>query len=400
MPAIKSLRPVLLSAPYATPRDLEVRLHLPSGTRSCGMVEVTLDDGTVGVGEGYLAVFAPRVFAEVVELLAPYLVGKDALDIAARYRDLCGVCDYWSMQGAARHAISAVEIALYDAAAKRLGVPVYQLLGGRAADAIPLYGSGGDSATSAQMDEEIELLRDRDIRLFKIRARNHESAKAAWTLDRAAAHGIDVAVDMTQNLANPAQTVSDVVQFLDRVRTRTARPIFFLEEPLGPLDRENWRLLRSRTSVRICGGETVTTAAELAHRLAAGFYDLTQPDATVIGGIGQTMEVFAAGRHHGIGTVVHCWGGAAGMMANYHAAFAGNGPLVEWPMKRFPLREAMLAEPLRFEGGRLLAPQAPGLGVRLSEEIEREYAFRPDAVYRCLRAPQSADASPADAWDS
>ena len=63
MPIIRSVRPVLLSAPYGDAKsNLEVLLHLPSGLRTTGLVEIVLDDGTVGLGEGYLAVFAPKVF--------------------------------------------------------------------------------------------------------------------------------------------------------------------------------------------------------------------------------------------------------------------------------------------------------------------------------------------------
>jgi L-alanine-DL-glutamate epimerase-like enolase superfamily enzyme len=234
------------------------------------------------------------------------------------------------------------------------------------------------------MQREIELLASRGIGVFKIRARNDETAKAAWVLRHAGQHGIAVAIDMTQNLANPAQSVSDVLRFAEQVEALSSRSIQFLEEPLGPMDLDNWRLLRGRVRTRICGGETITTAAELCRRVRDGLYDFSQPDATVIGGLGQVMEVFATGRQCGVGTVVHCWGGAVGMMANYHAAFAGGGTMVEWPMPAFPIREAMLVEPLRFQGGRLLPPRAAGLGVKLTPQIEADFPFREDAVYRCL----------------
>lgn len=389
-PTIARVRPVLLSAPYAHPESLEVQIHLPTGYRSTGMVEVTLSDGTTGVGEGYLGVFAPRVFESIVNLLAPYLVGRDAFDVAARHRDCCRTCDYWSMTGAARHATAAVEIALLDAKAKALGLPLHTLLGGKIVERIRIYGSGGDSPTAALMQREIDDLKRRGIGLFKIRARNHEAAKTAWVLERAAAAGIGVAVDMTQNLANPGQAVSDVLRYLDDVRRRSARPIEFLEEALGPADVASLPLLRARAGTKVVGGETLTTAEEICRRIELGCYDFTQPDATVIGGIGPTMDVFACGRRHGVDTVVHCWGGPAGMMANYHAAFAGGGLLVEWPMPEYPLRQAMMAEPPRFEDGCLLAPTAPGIGVRLTPEVEREFSFREDAVYRCLGNPPPA----------
>ncbi len=388
MPRITDVRPVLLSVPYASEDNLEVRVHLRSGMRTCGMVQITLEDGTTGLGEGYLAVFAPRVFEEIVRLVAPCLIGREASDIHARYADLCKVTGYWSLQGAARHVLAACEIALVDAVAKALGVPACSLFGGRTVDSLQLYGSGGDSPGPALMQQEIELLGPLGIELFKIRARNFEAAKTAWTLERAAAAGIRVGVDMCQNLANPAQTVAQVLLFLEEVSARTSRRVAFLEEPLGPMDIENYSLLRGRATTPICGGEIITTAAEMCRRAARGMYDFVQPDATVIGGIGQVREVFQSCAHYGVETVVHCWGGPVGMMANYHAAFACGGRLAEWPMPQYPLRSEMLVEPLRIERGRLLAPSAPGLGVHLTPGLEKKYRFREDAVYSCLAGVQ------------
>jgi L-alanine-DL-glutamate epimerase-like enolase superfamily enzyme len=386
---IARLRPILLSAPYAHPESLEVQLHLPAGYRTCGLVEVTLDDGTTGLGEGYLAVFAPHVFVELVSLIVPYLIGKDGSDLAARYRDLCGVSDYWSQQGAARHVVSAIEIAFVDALAKCRGVPAWRLFSATAPAEIALYGSGGDSTGPAGMAGEIELLRERGIGIFKIRARPGEMRKTAWTLQHAARHGIAVAIDMVQNLANPGQRVEDVVRFVESVRRETSEPIAFLEESLGADDLERYPLLRSKAGVRIAGGEIVTTARELCARVRDGYYDYAQPDATVIGGIAQTLAVFAACRDVGSEAVVHCWGAGVGLWANYHAAFAGGARLAEWPMPAFALREALMIEPLRIAGGKLTRPETPGLGVRLTPEIERRFAFRDDAVYRCL-APAPA----------
>lgn len=94
MPRIAKVRPVLVSAPYASPENVEVRLHLKSGYRTTDLVEVILDDGTTGLGEGYLVVFAPKVFVEIVDLIAPYVVGKESLDVHERYREMCSVTDY------------------------------------------------------------------------------------------------------------------------------------------------------------------------------------------------------------------------------------------------------------------------------------------------------------------
>jgi len=140
----------------------------------------------------------------------------------------------------------------------------------------------------------------------------------------------------------------------------------------------------------------VTTAAELCRRVRQGYYDYAQPDATVLGGIRETLAVFAACREAQCQAVVHCWGGAVGMMANYHAAFAGGAMLAEWPMPAFALREALMVHPLGFVNGKVTRPNNPGLGVQLTPEVERRFAFRADAVYRCL--VPAPNLPPDEAW--
>lgn len=375
-----------------------MRLHLPHGFRTTGLVEVTLDNGVTGLGEGYLATFAPTVFVEIVRLIEPHLIGKDISDLGRRYREMCRICDYWSLQGAARHAISALETAFLDAASKNAGVPAYTFLGGKLVDAIKLYGSGGDSMHPRAMQDELDLLEQKSITLFKIRTPNHFDAKAVWTMRAAAQRSISVGIDMVQNLANPSQTVGDVVRFVRSVEARSGARIEFLEEVLGPFDANSYPLLRAKLDTIIAGGETMTTAHELCQRIEAKFYDWVQPDATVIGGVNQVLEVFDICRRKGSQVVVHCWGSAVCLMANYHAAFVGGGLVAEWPMPFFPLREELLEEPLQIRDGCLQPPVSPGLGVRLTHEVEQKYPFRPEAVYQCFPAHEGVPVYSGETW--
>ena len=387
-PKIVAVRPVLLSAPYAHPeKNLEVRYHVRSGWRTCGMVEIALDNDVRGLGEGYLAVFAPHVFRSIVELVAPILIGRPIDDVGGLVRDLLLTTGYWSLQGAAQHVVSALEIALLDAQARTRGVPVYALLGGAPRRPLDAYASGGDSLTPGFMAEEFDEIEKLGITLFKIRARRHQAAKAIWCQRRGARSGVRIAVDMTQNLAIPSQTVDDVVAFVRAVEEGGGARPFFLEEALGPQELGNYRALRRRLGTRVAGGEIVTTAAELCARLEAGCYDIAQPDATVIGGIRAVLDVCATADRCGAEVYVHCWGGPVGMMANYHAAIAGGGSTVEWPLPRFPLREALVEQPWVLRDGQITLPDTPGLGVRLTPEIERDFAFREDAVYHCRVDP-------------
>ncbi len=384
MPTIDSVRTVLLSSPYSFADDPEILECFPNGPkRTVGMVEVTLSNGVTGLGEGYLAVFAPLVFREIVNLCTPYILGRDAFDIRNRLSDLRSVCDYWSLQGAARHVISAFDIALHDAAAKTRGVPLYDLLGGPRADSIRIYGSGGCCDTKEHFLEELELLDSMGIGIYKMRSVKEDINRTIWVLNEAGRRGISVGVDMCQNLADPPQSVDDVVRFIDGVHAQTPNRIRFVEEAIGPDCPEGFRELRRRTDVPVCGGEIITTPKEMIERLNGDVYEFVQPDASVIGGVSAVLSVFEAAGKKGIDVVVHAWGGAAAIMANYHAAFAAGGKLVEFPMLTFPLGRDMAEGQCSITGGMLSPPTAPGIGVRLTPGMEAAYPFDESAVYSC-----------------
>ena len=384
MPQIANARCILLSSPYADADDPEIKECFPNGPkRTIGMVEITLDNGVKGIGEGYLAVFAPLVFKSIVELCTPQVVGKDAFDIERRTRDLRSLCDYWSLQGAARHVISAFEIALQDAKGKSLDRPVYDLLGGARLDSIQIYGSGGCCDAKVQFIRELELLQSKGIELYKIRSVKRDIFRTAWILEEAAKRGISVGIDMCQNLADPPQAVEDVLHFVSEVRKVSQQPILFLEEAIGPDAPEGFKALRRQIDIPVYGGEIITTPKEMITRMKDGVYDGVQPDASVMGGISAVMDIFAASRGTGTRVVVHAWGGAAAIMASYHAAFAADGDLVEYPMLDFPLGAEMIGDQGQIVSGRLIRPTTPGIGVTLTPEMEARYPFDPAAVYSC-----------------
>jgi len=385
MPTITNIRCILLTSPYADADDPEIKECFPNGPkRTIGMVEVTLDNGVTGLGEGYLAVFAPMVFKSIVDLCTPQVIGKEGFDIDRRVKDLRSLCDYWSLQGAARHVIAAFEIALQDAKGKSLGVPVYELLGGAKAESIQIYGSGGCCDAREQFLRELNLLDSLGITIYKIRSVKRDILRTAWALNQSGRRGISVGVDMCQNLADPPQAVEDVVGFVNAVHALTNYRMVFVEEAIGPDQPDGFRELRKRIDVPVCGGEIITTPKEMIERLNADVYDFVQPDASVMGGISAVMDVFAAAKVKGVDVVVHAWGGAVAIMASYHAAFAAGGKLVEYPMLAFPLGAEMIGDQGRIVAGRLLRPTAPGLGLTLTPEMEARYPYDSAAVYSCV----------------
>jgi L-alanine-DL-glutamate epimerase-like enolase superfamily enzyme len=230
----------------------------------------------------------------------------------------------------------------------------------------------------------MDLLNSLGIEIYKIRSVKRDILRTAWVLEEAGKRGITVGVDMCQNLADPPQEVEDVVGFVEAVHALTDRRMIFVEEALGPDVPDAFRELRSRIDVDVCGGEVITTPKEMIERINNDVYDFVQPDASVMGGISAVMDVFAAAKAKGTDVVVHAWGGAAAIMASYHAAFAAGGKLVEYPMLAFPLGAEMIADQGRIEQGRLILPTAPGLGLSLTPEMEARYPFDETAVYSCV----------------
>ena len=384
MPLISQIRTLLLSSPYAHADHPEILECFPNGPkRTVGMVEITLDNGVKGVGEGYLAVFAPEVFRAIVDLCRPYLVGTDAYDRKERVRDLCRICDYWSLQGAARHVISAFEIALVDAQSKSMGKPAWQLFTDSPDTSIRAYGSGGICDTKEHFTEEMDMLSKLGIDLFKIRSVKTDIHRTAWVLKEANNRGMKVGVDMCQNLANPPQAVNDVVRFIEQSQNLSGQEMAFVEEAIGPHDTEGFKKLRKKTRVPVCGGEIITTPWDMISRMRDHVYEFVQPDASVIGGFSALEEIFAASEETKTAAVVHAWGGPVAMMANYHAAFGLGGKLVEYPMLAFPLGDVLLADSLRIEKGHIICPTTPGIGIEITPEVEAAFPFDPEAVYSC-----------------
>ncbi|MBT4369063.1 MAG: hypothetical protein HOK52_01710 [Candidatus Marinimicrobia bacterium] len=385
MNKIENIRTILLSADYGDEKHPEILECFPNGPkRTIGLVEVTLENGVKGYGEGYLGVFAPKVFKSIVELCAPYLIGKDGFDVLRRYKDLCSVCDYWSLQGAARHTTSAIEIALVDAKSKTQKCPAYKLFGNSSKKHIEVYGSGGICDTKEHFIEELELLKSLAIKKYKIRSVPNDIYKTAWVLKEARKYGIDVGIDMCQNLADPPISADAVISYINSVKKITKENILFLEEAVGPMDINGFKKLKETLKIAICGGEVITTPLEMIQRLNLDIYNFVQPDASVIGGMHAVKEVFEHAKTKNMIPVVHAWGGPVAIMANYHVAFGCNGDLVEYPMIPYKLEPIMFGEQRVIKNGYLLRSEISGIGITMNDKIENEFSFDEMAVYSCV----------------
>lgn len=369
---ITDIRPVLLTHPYGT---------APAGQRSACLVEVETDAGITGVGETYAGVYVPEVAASIVELFKPLVVGQDPTAPEAVYRAAYRATSYFGRTGLTVMVLSAIENALWDIAGQARGVPVHALLGGAVHDELPVYGSGGPFTMSIpELVGQAADTRRRGLRGFKMRV-NFFRYQPEVEAERVAAvretlgRDIALAIDAVQNYNPRPWSVKEATRML-----RMLEPfnLAWAEEMLPPFDPQPYAELRRATSTPISGGEGITTAVQFEQWLRAGAFDLAQPDATIIGGIGEARRACEAAAVRSIPVAMHVWGSAPTLAANIHVAFATSNCLwVEHPVLGNPLESELFVEPLVIRDGQVQPPRLPGLGIRLTKALREHYRFVP-----------------------
>jgi L-alanine-DL-glutamate epimerase-like enolase superfamily enzyme len=406
---IVDIRPVLLTAPYGM-------AGAQTGTRSACLVEIDTDAGITGVGETYAGVYMPELAAATVNWLKPLLMGAlggarsgdvarllntnvgrsaardleplfagvDPENPAQVFRMGSWLMSYVGRTGVTVMVLSAIENAIWDILGKARGLPVHALLGGASQKKIPVYASGGvPTFTLDQLVAQASAVRAAGYRGFKMRANFFEyqpevEAERVAAVREAIGPDMALAFDAVQSFNLRPWTVKQVVRMLERL---APYDLAWAEEMLPPFDPEPYAELRKLTPTPISGGEGITTSSQFSQWIRSGAFDLAQPDATIIGGLGEARLACEAARAHGVKVAVHVWGSAPTMMANYHLAFTqANAIWVERPVMQNPLEDELLVEPLRMEDGFLLPPTAPGLGVRLTPEIRAKYAYVPGSA--------------------
>jgi L-alanine-DL-glutamate epimerase-like enolase superfamily enzyme len=386
---ILSVRCLLLSCPYAIPGDLEREHCFVDGHRTISVIKIETDEGVYGLGETYTGVFAPEAVRELVSQFERELIGKDPSDIAELRELLRVACYYWGRFGMSASVVGGIEMALWDLRGKVLDVPVHQLLGGRVHDRIKAYASGGNNKPFPELRAELEAYLRDGYRAVKIRI-NFLSApqiveKVAFCRE-VLGPDIGLAVDAVQGVARKAWTTKEALAV---IRSIEEFDLLWVEEPCEVTDYAGFAEVRRGTSVTVAGGETVTSLVEAEAYLSAGALDLFQPDAAILGGIAAFRQVADMCARRNVNLAVHTWAGGVGIMGNYHAAFASrNCVILELPNNPYPLREEFLVEPLRIVDGAVAAPAAPGLGVKLPEDVEQRYPYQPGSYYRVLGHPK------------
>ena len=280
----------------------------------------------------------------------------------------------YGQTGLRQNVISGIEIALWDLKGKALGVPVYQLLGGKAHDELPVYASGGNDQPWDMLREEMQGAVQAGYRAVKIRIGRLSLAQSVEKVAfcrEVLGVGIGLGVDATCSIPSP----KEAIQIANAIEPYD---ILFFEEPINRRNYAGMAEIRRQVNMPVAGGEGVTSLDEVQAYLDAGAVDLFQPDAAVAGGIDAFRRVAELCERRFVPVAVHAWASGVAMMANYHVAFATrNCRYLECSIIPNPLRDELLAQPLRIVDGKMQAPPPlPGLGVHLPDHIERVYPYK------------------------
>jgi L-alanine-DL-glutamate epimerase-like enolase superfamily enzyme len=373
---IVAARAVLLSATYAPGEELT---WVGGTIRSwdAALVEVTLSDGTTGLGEAGAGIMAAEAVPGILQAFKPYLLGETfahPLEVAGRLRAYTA---FWSRGGILNGVAGAIETACLDAVAKRRGVPAHELLGGAMRDSIETYASGGLGTTFDEISAWMFAQVDRGFGTVKFRAMTDPDTTISL-LDHVVGQlpmGTRFVLDAVQGCASAPWTVDEAIRVGREVATHGAR---WYEEPCFANDLDGYARVRSEIDVPISGVESNGTVREFAELISRGCVDIAQPDVSFVGGPQAFADVAALALKAGIGCVPHVWGSGVTFAANLHTVLAQPGvELFEYCTLPNPLRDALLVEPIGFVDGRLLTPTGPGLGVSLTPDLEREFAFVP-----------------------
>jgi L-alanine-DL-glutamate epimerase-like enolase superfamily enzyme len=367
-------------------RAVSVPVHKPTrmatrvlGRRDYLLVEVEAGDGHRGLGYAYAGTAGGALSADAVTtLLEPLLAGSDADDIAGLWERMYAETLLAGRRGLVLRAMSAVDIALWDLAAKRCGVPLAVLLGGAAAP-VPAYASGGyyrpdDGPWAQAVAAEITSNRAQGFRDHKIKVGGLSVAEDAERVAAAiAALGSDGRLALDCN--NAYRSVAEARQAIRAFeRAADGHGLWWVEEPLSPDDITGHARLVDSVESPIATGEIHQTRHEFRDLLAATAADVLQPDAGVLGGVTEWMRVARAAEVFGVPLAPH-W------HANLHAHLAAATPGCV-VIEHFSLEkdiynfERLLTADSRLEvkDGLAAVPDRPGLGIILDESAVASFS--------------------------
>ncbi len=320
--------------------------------RAAMLVRVTADDGVVGWGEAY---GPPEPTAAIVaHVLAPLILGADPFDTLPLWERMYGRTRDNGRGGMVLHAISAVDIALWDLKGRALGVSVSRLLGGRFRERVQAYATGlyfrPRAEFAAELVAEARGYVDEGFRAVKLKVGLTPEANRRHARAVREAIGPGVALMVDANHAYDAATAIRLGREFERLDVR------WFEEPVIPEDIEAYVEVSRALDLPIAGGEAEFSRFGFRRLLAARAVDIVQPDLTATGGFTECQRVAALASAWGVRYLPHVCGSAVGLAAALQlvaalppatTALHPLEPLFEFDRTPNRFRDDLASEPIR-----------------------------------------------------
>lgn len=334
-------------------------------------VKVYTDEGIDGVGEATLE-YKEKALIGAVEHIKEYLMGKDPRNIEDHwhkiYRDA-----YWRGGAVLMSALSAVECALWDILGKSLGVPVYQLLGGRANDKVRIYVNGWFSGArepeefAAKAKEAVK----RGVTAMKwdpfgksyLQISNADLDKAlrcVGAVREAVGNRVDLLIEGHGrfDIPNAVKIARELEQF---------NPMLF-EEPVPPDNLDALKQVKDKSPVAISAGERLYTRWDYRKMFDLAAADYIQPDISHAGGIMELKKIAAEAECRYMAFAPHNPSGPVANAATLQlAACCPNFTILEIMYSDVEWRKDICNESLEYEDGYITIPSKPGLGIEIDE---------------------------------
>jgi galactonate dehydratase len=354
-----------------------------NGHRNDTYLLVDTDEGIYGLGEGGLT-GQELAMAACIEHFKPQLIGRDPFEIERIWQHLYrgGFFPAGTINAA---AISAIDIALWDIKGKKLGVPVYELLGGKVRDRVVVYPHN----RSGRGEGEIETLVESCL----------ETTRAGWRFVRwGLPHTGDGVLEPAQSIRTCVEQIRavraavgpdveiciDVHTRLDQADTiqllRAVEPYrpFFMEDPIRSENFAALRRVRQATGTPIAMGEHCGSKWGFRELIEEELVDYVRLDVTMCGGISESKKIAGWAETHYLKIAPHSPNGPVVQAASLHLCLAcDNFGVLECPRKTGTHMTDAFPRQVVWQDGYLLPPTAPGLGVELDRELLRQkYSFR------------------------
>lgn len=375
-------------SPVGSANDLD-------GTTDTVIVKVFDEDECFGFGECDAPPSAIRSFIEMPTAhlwsrnASEILRGQDPLEIAGLWQKLYDGTFWPGRRGLGIHALSAIDIALYDLAGKQLGVPAYKLMGGARREKLRPYctiypGLPQGRPVTALMKEigrQFDAALAAGFRAVKMEVLFYDlvSDRELITLIAEGRKMLGEDILMAVDFGYRWHNWHDALFVLDRIADQN---VFFAEATLQHDDLEGHARLSERSAIRICGAEAAATRFEIKEWLTVGKVGVVQPNIGRGGGLTELRRIADLCELLGAEVIPHGWKtGITSSVGRHFQAACPASPLFEYVSPLVfdsPLRrELTTPEPLVVDGFMAL-PTGPGLGIELNEAlIERWRIDRP-----------------------